>query len=109
MKRKRLPRGMSDQKRAFFALQGITFPRIGDLGRCYQSEPPGIATVEVTSVSVSGRAVTVRFVDRADAERFGVETLRVYRVQWSNDQYRPKGRLRECQLFFRQRLRQRPQ
>lgn len=67
-------RVMSEQRRAFLALQGKTYPRIGDRGRYVHNEIDLGATrpsderteasVVVLDVSVSGLTVTVRFAER---------------------------------------------
>lgn len=73
-------RVMSEQRRAFLALQGKTFPRIGDRGRYIHnkidlrttrpSEERPEASVVVLSVSVSGLTATVRFAERWARVRF---------------------------------------
>ena len=79
---------MSEQRRAFLALQGRTFPRVGDQGRYVHNEvdlskPDGRerpeAPVVVLEVSVSGLTVTVRFVDRWARVRFCRRPFRVHR------------------------------
>ena len=80
-------REMSESRRAFFALQGITFPRVGERGRFLHEarddngrmESP----LEVVGVTASGKTVTVRFVDEWARRVFRAfckdQTFRVYR------------------------------
>lgn len=79
-------RAMSEQRRAFLALQGRTFPRVGDRGRYIHNEinlgrrdERTVALVIVLEVSVSGLTVTVRFVDRWARVRFCRKPFRVHR------------------------------
>lgn len=73
MKRRR--REMSETTRAFHALQGRTFPRVGDRGLYKQGF---VTAVEVVDMTTSGLTVTVRFIRSAMRNRFGL-TFRVYR------------------------------
>lgn len=75
MKRSRPRRGMSETTRAFHALQGRTFPRIGDRGLYKQGF---VTAVEVVDVTASGLTVTVRFIRSAPRKQFGL-TFRVHR------------------------------
>jgi len=81
-------RVMSEQRRAFLALQGKTFPRVGDQGRYIHNEinlsapPPEQrpwAAVVVLDVSVSGLTVTVRFAERWARVRFCRKAFCVHR------------------------------
>ena len=87
MIRGRARRPMSEKQRAFLALQGQTFPRIGDYGLYSQwgpggpikGETNGVATVRVLDVTSSGLTVTVRFVREAVRARYRLETFRIHR------------------------------
>lgn len=82
-------RVMSEQRRAFLALQGKTFPRIGDRGRYVhneidlganrQSELRPEALVVVLDVSASGLTATVRFAERWSRVRFCRKPFCVHR------------------------------
>lgn len=73
-------RVMSELRRAFLALQGKTFPRVGDRGRYMARMPQRTeATVVVLAVSVSGLTVTVRFVERSSRVRFCRKPFCVHR------------------------------
>jgi hypothetical protein len=80
---------MSESHRAFLALQGRTFPQVGDLGRyvhnvldLLQKDRTRMrpeAAVAVLAVTPSGLTLTVQFVPRWARRRFGAEPFRVYR------------------------------
>jgi len=68
---------MSQRQRAFDALEGRTFPRVGERGRYVHpnnGDPVGDACeydVEVLAVTPSGITLTLRFVDRWSQLRWG--------------------------------------
>jgi hypothetical protein len=83
MKRHRHRREMSENRRAFLALQGQTFPRVGDRGlyKQFGASPSDevVTPVKVLDVTESGLTVTVRFVRSAMRTRFSVENFVVHR------------------------------
>ena len=79
-------RVMSEQRRAFLALEGKTFPRIGDRGRYIHNElnlgakpERAEAAIVVLDVSVSGLTATVRFAARWARIRFCRKPFCVHR------------------------------
>jgi hypothetical protein len=74
---------MSEKRRAFLALQGQTFPCVGDRGlyKQFAASPSDtfVTPVKVLDVTESGFTVTVRFVRSAMRTRFGVEKFVVHR------------------------------
>src|SRR5574342_114544 len=96
---------MSELTRAFRALQGRTFPRIGDGGFYRQFGPVsaahkglvGVTTeVEVVDMTRSGITVAVRFIRSEMRTLFGVDSFRVLRRGEMFDGtgwYLPSGRV----------------
>lgn len=74
-------RTMSENRRAFLALLGETYPRAGDRAICFEDNHRGIdaefsddlsRTVEVTRVSETGATIWTRFICPVGQRRFGV-------------------------------------
>lgn len=76
-----MARGMSERRRAFFALQGERFPRVGERGWWSGPKPPGErhsprGRVEVVRLSASGHTIWTRFTSAHSRKRFGDESHR---------------------------------
>ena len=72
------PETVSDKKRAFDALRGITYPRVGQRGRWtgtrylpWGGMKPATAVVEVVRISATGKTLWTRFVSQKSTQRYG--------------------------------------
>ena len=76
---------MSERHRAFHALEGRTFPRVGARGRYFHTaislrdESLNSSAVVVVAVTKSGKTLTVRFADKRARTGLRAGEFRVYR------------------------------
>ena len=88
---------MSERNRAFRALRGERFPRVGQRGRLEltsEYSAPHVVIVVVTHLSINGFIVRTRFVTKSSAARFGDNEQ-----EWYRDQMTPQAQERGVQYY----------